>query len=125
MTQTSTHDISVYRRYIESALRYADYSHTFGDICEMVDRGQLHFWPGPNSVIITEFLEYPSYRALNFFLAGGDIRELEAMYIPLEKFARAAGCDRVVMTGRKGWERSFLTKKEGWTPKLVVYEKKF
>jgi hypothetical protein len=120
-----THELKTYRRQIEEALRYADHSHSFEDICEMVRTGQLQFWPGPNSVIITELLEYPSYRALNFFLAGGDIVELETMYPLIEKWGRAAGCDRAVATGRKGWERSFLTRKEGFVPKLVVYEKKF
>jgi hypothetical protein len=118
-------DIFTYRRHIEAALKYADDSHSFEDIVAGVEAGQLQFWPGPNSVIITEILTYPNYRALNFFLAGGDIRELETMYTPIEGWAQERGCDRAVLTGRKGWERTFLTAKQGWQPKLTVYEKKF
>lgn len=117
-------DISTYRSQIEAALKYADDSHSFEDIVRGIEDGQLQFWPGPNSVIITEILTYPNYRALNFFLAGGDITELEAMYTPIEDWAQARGCDRAILTGRKGWERSFLTKTQGWRSTLTVYEKK-
>lgn len=118
-------DLESKRYYIESALRYADYSHDFADICEMIYSGQLHFWPGPKSVVITEILSYPKYSALNLFLGAGDVHEIEDAVARAEVFARFAGCDRVVMTGRRGWERTFLTKKVGYSAKLVVFEKKF
>ncbi len=118
-------DLSAKRHYIESALRYADYSHDFADICAMIDSGQLDFWPGTNSVVITEILSYPKYSALNLFLGAGDVHEIEDAVARAEVFARFAGCDRVVMTGRRGWERSFLTKKADYSAKLVVFEKKF
>lgn len=118
-------DISTYRSQIEAALKYADDSHAFQDIVDGVAAGELQFWPGPRSVIITEILTYPKYRALNFFLAGGDLLELEAMYTPIIDWAQERGCDRAILTGRKGWERSFLTAKQGWRPTLTVYEKKF
>lgn len=118
-------DISTFRPHIEAALKYADDSHSYEDIVRGVEDGQLQFWPGPNSVIITEIVTYPNYRSLNFFLAGGDIDELEAMYTPIEDWAQERGCDRAILTGRKGWERSFLTAKQGWHSKLTVYEKKF
>lgn len=117
-------EIREFRRQIEAALKHADDSHSFEDIVAGVEAGQLQFWPGPNSVIITEIQTYPRYRALNFFLAGGNIRELEAMYTPIERWAQERGCDRAIITGRKGWERSFLTAKQGWQSKLTVYEKK-
>lgn len=117
-------EIREYREYIEAALKYADDSHSFEDIVRGVEAEQLQFWPGVRSVIITEILTYPNYRALNFFLAGGDIDELEAMYTPIENWAQGRGCDRAILTGRKGWDRSFLTAKQGWRSKLTVYEKK-
>ena len=117
-------DINACRQYIEAALEYADGSHSFEDICELVVKGGLQFWPGPNSVIITEIIEYPKFRVLNFFLAGGNLSELEVMYPAVEAWGQAQGCSRAVFTGRKGWERTFLARKD-WLPTLVVYEKKF
>lgn len=115
--------ISEYRRQIEAALAYADDSHTFEDIVAGVESGEMQYWPGVKSVIITEIADVPQYRYLNFFLAGGDLAELEMMYPAIEAWGRSKGCVRAILTGRKGWERSFLTQREGWKYKLAVFEK--
>lgn len=121
---TAPRDIDDYRASIEEALVYADHSHTFEDVRDMVHAGRLQFWPGAHSVIITEILDYPRYKALNYFLAGGgSLAEMEAMTPGIEAWARSMGCDRAVMTGRLGWERTFITR-DGWRQKpLAVYEK--
>lgn len=116
-------DIQQARQYIEGALVYAKGSHTFDDVVAEVEAGGLQFWPGIGSAILTEIIEYPQYRVLNFFLAGGNRAELEAMYPLIEAWGRTQGCTRAAMLGRKGWERTFLTQKEGWTQTLVAYEK--
>lgn len=112
-----------YRSQIEAALAYADDSHDFEDVAASVASGNMQYWPGVRSVIVTEIIVYPRYKALNFFLAGGDLAELEFMYPRVEAWGRMMGCDRAVLTGRKGWERSFLTRREGWHPTLAVFEK--
>jgi hypothetical protein len=115
--------VAAYRRQIEAALQYTGGTHTFDDVCVAVEAGRLQFWPGPRSVIITEILEDPQCRTLNFFLAGGSLVELEAMAPGILEWGKAQGCTRAVMLGRKGWERSFLTR-TGWTlPDMVVLEK--
>lgn len=116
-------DLEAHRSQIEGALGYAGGTHTFEDIRAAVEAGSLQYWPGVRSAIITEIIEYPRSRALNFFLAGGDLAELEAMYPTIEQWGREQGCSIAVMSGRKGWERSFLTRTEGWEPTLVVLEK--
>lgn len=119
-------DISQFRGYIESALEYADGSHSFENIRDLVAEGRLQLWTGPNSVVVTEIVEYPNYRVLVFFLAGGgpnSLPELETMYPAIEAWGRAQGCDRAVLTGRRGWERTFIAR-QGWQPIQVVYEKR-
>lgn len=119
-------DLGAHRQQIESALAYSGGTHTYEDVRAAVEAGDLQYWPGPRSVVITEIMQYPQTRVLNFFLAGaetGHLAELEAMYPEIEKWGRAQGCTVAVMSGRKGWERSFLTRKEGWEPKLVFFEK--
>lgn len=115
--------IDTYRPQIEAALQHADNSHSFEEVKALVARGDLQFWPGFSSVIITEIVEVPRYRALNLFLAGGTLAELRAMLPEVEKFAASVGADRITLTGRKGWARSFLTD-IGYVEKLVVMEKK-
>jgi hypothetical protein len=116
-------DLERARPYIQAALRYAKGSHTFEDVVAEVGAGRMQCWTGVSSAIITEIIEYPQYRVLNFFLAGGNRSELETMYPPIERWGVAMGCKRAAMLGRKGWERTFLTQKEGWHSTLVAYEK--
>lgn len=116
-------DIVASRHYIEAALAYAGHSHTFDDVAEMIESGRAQLWPGPHSAIVTEIIEYPQHRAVNFWLAGGNLAELEVMTPVILAWARdEKGCKRAGFTGRKGWERTFLAR-DGWQPKLVVFEK--
>jgi hypothetical protein len=110
------------RPHIEAALYYSGGTHTYGDIVEGVNDGRYVFWPGPNSAVITEIIEHPQKRTLHFFLAGGNAAELEAMLPGIADWGREQGCTLMSLTGRKGWERSFL-KREGWESNLVVMTK--
>lgn len=98
------------RPYIEAALEHAGGTHNFNDISQGVAEGRYQFWPGPNSAVISEIIEYPRFRALHFFLAGGNAAELEVMIPEIEKWGKERGCTRATFTGRKGWERSFPTR---------------
>jgi hypothetical protein len=115
-------DICAYRRYIEDALEYAGHSHTFDDVAAMVASGEAQFWPGPNSAIVTEFVLEPRTKRLNFFLAGGTLAELEAMTPLVLEWGREQGCTTASLIGRRGWERTFLSR-TGWKSGLVVLEK--
>lgn len=117
-----TPDIRTHRRYIEAALEYADGTYTFEDVERDVHAGRLQFWPGETSAVITEIIDYPQQRALNYFLAGGNLAELEAMWPVIETWGRSQGCTHALFTGRKGWERTFV-RRIGFQPKLVVFTK--
>lgn len=116
-------DINDFRRYIEGALAYSGGTHTFEDVCEMVVAGTLQFWPGVDSAIVTEIINTPRQRSLHFFLAGGNLAELEAMVPGVCDWGREQGCTVAGLTGRRGWERTFLAR-TGWAPTLVLFEKK-
>ena len=108
---------------IERALEYGNGTHGFADIRDMVSSGDAHFWPGANSCIVTEFVNSPGKRFLNFFLAAGHLRELEAMTPIILEWGKANGATHAIMTGRPGWERSFLAK-SGWEKQpYVIMEK--
>lgn len=116
-------DIDRFQSHIEAALAFADDSHSFADIKKSVAKGELQMWPGFSSIVITEIIQVPRYRALNIFLAGGNLPELEAMLPEIEKFAKHVGADRITLNGRKGWLRSFLVH-DGYTESSVVMQKK-
>jgi len=107
---------------IQKALDYGGNSYTIADIEELITTGKAQFWPGETSCIVTEIIEYPRTKDLHFFLAGGNLEELEAMIPPILDWGRANGCTRATLTGRRGWERSFL-RDTGWKAKLTVMER--
>lgn len=115
-------DLNGARPHIEAALSYSGGTHTFDDVVKGVSTGKFVFWPGVNSAIITEIIEYPRQRTLHFFLAGGNMAELEVMLPGILNWGREQGCTTASLTGREGWARSFL-KREGWNKKLIVMTK--
>ena len=64
------------RELIESALEYADHSHSVDDVLEDIKNKKAQFWPLPNSVIVTEIVSYPAGRSVRFWLAAGNMDEL-------------------------------------------------
>jgi hypothetical protein len=108
------HDIYAHRQYIEAALEYADGAYTFDEVVAMVESGRLQYWPGPSSAVVTEILSYPRKKVLNFFLAGGNLPEIEAMYPGIHHWGRSQGCTHAAMFARPGWARSFVTRTAGY-----------
>jgi hypothetical protein len=102
-----------HRHYIEAALAHGAGMYTFEDLQDRVARGEMQFWPGPTSVVITEILEYPRSKTLHCFLAAGNQQELGVMEPAIMEWGRQMGCTTATMHGRVGWERSILTKL-GW-----------
>lgn len=117
-------ELSKYRAQIEAALEYASGTHTYSDVEDAVKKGELQLWGGVKSVILTELQKTPQKLILNYFLAGGSVVELSAMTGLIESWGKSVGAVQATLYGRPGWQRSFLTKEQGWEAKLVVMEKK-
>ena len=109
------------RQKIEKALRYGHDSHSIEDVRKSIINGQMQYWPGENSFIITEVAIYPQYYNLHGFLAGGETQELKKMLPELEFAAKKMGCKHTTLTGRKGWERAF--KDIGYKPTFFTFNK--
>ena len=116
-------DFDRHRKHIAAALEYAGGTHTLEDVRASVLDGSLQIWPGVHSVILTQVLQQPRKRVLHVFLAGGDLAEIKQLVPTLYEFGRAVGCSTISLLGRKGWERTFLTKADGWTAPLTYMEK--
>jgi hypothetical protein len=112
------------RPYIEAALYRNGGTHSFDDIQAGVAAGHYQFWPGVQSAMITEIIEYPKFKVLHCFLAGGNLAEIEVMVPVVEEWGREQGCTRAMFTGRRGWERSFLTQpRYGYEPYAISFTK--
>jgi hypothetical protein len=109
--------------HLAAALAYSGGSHTLDDIATGIYNHSLQYWPGPDSVIVTEIVVTPQQKTLNFFLAGGSMAELRAMTPDIEQWAREHGCTLATLIGRKGWERTWLTQSGGYKATHTVFEK--
>ncbi len=108
--------------YIAAGLEYAEGTHSLDDVFLSVMTGQRQFWPGERSAIVTEVNDFPQKKVLHFFVAGGELEELNRMQQAIEVWAREQGCTRITLAGRRGWLRSFL-RDEGYKPKWTVMSK--
>lgn len=108
--------------WIQAALEYDGDTHSLEDVLLLVANGECQFWPGERSAIITEVVRHPRKAVCHFWLAGGDLDELEGMASAVEGWAREQGCTRITLAGRKGWTRSFLAK-HGYEPRWTTMSK--
>ena len=103
------------RPWIEAALAHDGGFHAIADVERAIADGEAQFWPGARSAVVTQFWMFPRARALNFWLAGGDLGELVDDLRPaIEAWARDRGCTRMVIAGRPGWARAL--KDFGYAP---------
>lgn len=96
------------------AIAETDGTHSEDDILAMICAGKLRLWTNGTSGVVTEIIQYPQKRVLNWFLVGGDlIREVAPLIPQIEAFAREKGCNRVqglATLGKNGEDRG-----PGWT----------
>lgn len=94
------------RPWISAALAYAGGTHAFEDVAEAIAEGRMQLWPAPRGCLVTEIILFPRRTALNVFLAGGEMGQLFEMHDDLVAWAKAQGCETLMMAGgRKGWGR--------------------
>ena len=105
------------------ALKYTGGTHTLEDLKEAAESGEIQVWPGVRSVMLTKLVDSPQKKELVFFLAAGQMAEVERLYHHVLDWGKKRGCERAVFVGRAGWSKSFLTRTEGWVETHRVYSK--
>lgn len=110
-----------FRTPLLKALRGAGDCYTIGDVADGILSGRFQYWMSDAAGIVTEILAYPRKRALNYFLAFGELNAILAMQPEIEAFAREHGCAAVACSGRDGWARPLA--KHDWKKKWTVYVK--
>lgn len=96
------------RPFIEAALEHSGGSHNFEDIVDGILSGEMQLWATDKAALVTEIHLCPRKTRFHVFLAGGDLTEIRRLAPILTEWAKGQGCQQITLTGRKGWERSFL-----------------
>lgn len=103
-----------FRSILVEVMEHNGGTHTFDDLTIMVLQGRLRLWSTPNSIALTEIVEYPRQKHYHVFAAGGDLTEMLDTIPQLEQAARDAGCCKLTLSGRRGWA------KVGWTEQFTT-----
>lgn len=92
--------------WLEAALQHDGGHYDIEDVLSEIVSGNAHFWPGKQSAGVTQFWFFPKVKALNYWLAGGDLKELVDDMLPcVEAWAAANGCGKIIISGRRGWAK--------------------
>ncbi len=106
--EPSDHFLSEWERLsplIQQALDRDGNTHSLEDLKKLVLSGKAQFWPTKNSVGISEILSTPKCRTLSVWLAAGKMDEVLELAEAAAKFGKSQGCQKMRVSGRKGWER--------------------
>jgi len=68
-------------------------------------RAQWHGSPDGRGAIITEIINYPAYKVVNYWLAAGELRACLSLVPGIEEWARGENCVRAIGLGRPGFRR--------------------
>lgn len=109
-----------FRVDIERALGYGVAGLTYDEVCARVLKGQYHFYPLKQSVIIMEVVEYEELRVYHGVIAAGDMVEIAAQHDMMKRAAKELGCSKLSLSGRRGWLRAF--KPFGWKEQQTIIE---
>lgn len=99
---------------LEMALReYGGGTHTLEDVIFDTMKGNAQLWKNDKAVLVTQLVNYPrGGMVLNLWLASGEYDAVHDLSDEAIGWARARGCKRATITGRRGWARTL--KDEGW-----------
>jgi hypothetical protein len=102
-----------------AVIRYGD-THSKEDVWGAITRGTAQLHPLPNGAIVTSIENYPSGRKeMRCWLAGGNLREIQAYEPTLCRWAKEEGCHVMAIVGRRGWGKSL----DGYNETAVVLTK--
>lgn len=92
------------------------------DILRELVSGQYQLFVSKHSALVTTVMPYPRGTVLHLFLAGGNLKELEQLYLESEEYARYMNCKSITLSGRLGWQKTFL-KEYGMKPSCIHMSK--
>ena len=92
---------------LERALKRGHDPMPIGAVKELLLAGKAQIWFAENSTAVTRLEDRGDTRICEIWLAGGDLDELvELKDTHIEPWAKHMGASRMLIIGRKGWEKT-------------------
>jgi hypothetical protein len=103
--------------FIDRAVERADGAFDLEYVKTKVFTNQAQLWPGQNSAVVTRLETHPSglLTCLLWLAGGDDLSELKALEKAISAWAKAMGCERMEIIGRRGWLKALDDYREGST----------
>lgn len=122
MDTTSTLTLSQARtlRQLEEALKVTG-THTLLDVVNAIKRNEAVFFQRHDTIVVAEIRTFPQKTVLHFWVAAGDLGEVEALMPEIETWGRKQGATMAEAIGRAGWMKA--AKKHGYKPQAALYLK--
>ena len=90
-----------------AAVERYGHTHEKEHIWDAIERGAASLCPLPHAAILTSIESHPTgLKECYAWLAGGDLREIVAVEPHLANLHKQAGCHRVALRARPGWQRA-------------------
>ena len=105
--------------HLSDALEYSNGMSDINDVRDSLAKNEADLWVGKNSAIVTQVMETHKAKALVYYLAGGDLKELIEMTEHIENLAKDMGCSKVLINGRAGWGKAL----GGYKERTRIFEK--
>lgn len=103
------------RTYLNPAIEMTGGAQTEADVKSGVESGKYMLWTCEGGAALTEIVVFDRIKALSVGLAGGKKSAVKSLLPQIEKFAKDAGCDRLMFVGREGWRKEYPDFKFGYT----------
>lgn len=116
-----TEVLVAYRPMIEAALRYGGFDHTFDDVASRVLSGKAYFFCNETACAVCEVVRFSQASSFHVWLAGGTLEGVLALTPEAEEVAKQLNCNRLTLTGRKGFARALQP--HGWNHTHVTMER--
>jgi len=90
---------------IQRALDRAGGLYRVDDVLGEIQAGGMQFWPGQESCMVTQLMNYPGGKTIRFAIGAGDLDEIVLMEAFIAAQAKAhQGAVKAEIIGRPGWK---------------------
>lgn len=103
---------------LEKALALTN-THGVEDVRDKILRGDAQLWVRGDGMIVTEIIDYPQLRVLQFWLAAGTLDDVLELAEEAYAWGESIGCTRAAFLGRRGWAKPLV--EHGWEESNLRY----